>query len=204
MPELRGDFDVVVHSGDFLPNRTFGIRQVEYTFQRYWVEENASKLRAWLGVKPFLLCPGNHDYVNPVPILREVGVDAHWLEDRHLELGGVSFYGFPWVPAFADWNYEAGPVEMGRRLEPLRELLNQGAVDVVVAHSPMFGVLDRNANGTRCGSPELRKCIKDARHPPKLYLHGHIHEGVGVLGWSPKTIVSNAACSQNILTLAAS
>jgi predicted phosphodiesterase len=41
MPELRGEHDVIVHSGDMLPNRSFGISAIEETFQRYWVEEHA-------------------------------------------------------------------------------------------------------------------------------------------------------------------
>jgi len=201
MPELRGDFDVVVHSGDLLPNKTFGIRRVEETFQANWLEALAPQLKKWLGAKPFLFCPGNHDFVDPIPYLRAAGVSAHSIADCLFELKGVRFYGFPWVPVFGSWNYMVSSEERRARLAPALELLDEGKIDVFVAHGPMRGVLDRNGDGERCGSRVMREAMQNAKIPPKLFLHGHIHESAGVHGWSRGVIVSNAACVQRILTV---
>jgi len=199
MPPLSSDADVIVHSGDILPNRTFGIRPVEETFQRYWLEEHAAKIRTWIGSRPFLVCPGNHDFIDPTPYLRDAGVDAHSLCDRFLEIDGVRFYGYPWVPVFGPWNWMASPRERLARLVPAVERMDAGEIDVFVAHGPMFGVLDRNAEGERCGSRVLRDALREARFAPKFLLHGHIHEAAGVQGWSRGMIVSNAARTQRVL-----
>ncbi len=201
MPALAADGDVVVHSGDLLPNRTYGIRPVEETFQAAWLTANATRLRAWLGSRPFLFCPGNHDYVDPVPALRAAGVDAHSLAERTLEIGGVRFYGFPWTAEFCGWNWMCGPREMRERLAPAVDLLDRGEIDVFVGHGPMFGVLDRNADGERCGSKVVRDAMQIVRQPPRLFMHGHIHEAAGVQGWSRGMTVSNAATTQRVLEI---
>jgi Icc-related predicted phosphoesterase len=182
-----------------MPNRSFGIRAIEDAFQPVWLQQNAKKLRDWIGARPFVFCSGNHDYVDPVPYLRDVGVDAYCINDRHLELGGVRFYGFPWTSRFYDWNWMANTAERRMRLEPAVDLMNRGEVDVFVAHGPMFGVLDRNAKGERCGSRVMRETMQTVAVPPRMFLHGHIHESQGVQAWSRGMTVSNAATTQRVL-----
>jgi Icc-related predicted phosphoesterase len=203
LPELRDrdTVDVIVHSGDLMPNRSFGIREIEETFQRFWLEENGKRLKDWIGDKPFLYCPGNHDFVPAVPYLKDAGVDAYDLMDKLVEFGGLSFYGFPWTPKFYDWNYMCDDRELALRLQPAIELMSQGAIDVMVAHGPIFGVRDRNGEGHRCGSAIMRQAIQGARHPPRAFLHGHIHESAGLQFWSREVLVSNAATTQVILDL---
>jgi len=207
MPRLSAHADVVVHSGDFLPNVSFGMPVLEQAFQPRWLEAEGARLRAWIGNRPFLFCPGNHDFVDPVPYLRAAGVDAHSICNTFLDYEGIGFYGFPWVPVCGPygsrpaWNWMASAAERRARLAPAVELLNQGAIDVLVTHGPMRGVLDRNDYGERCGSRVLREVLQSARHPPKLLLHGHIHESAGILRWRKHTRVSNAACTQRILEI---
>lgn len=203
MLALSSEGDVIVHSGDLLPNRSFGFSAIEETFQPCWLETEADRLRAWIGSRPFLFCPGNHDFVDPVPYLRAAGVDARSICDSFLDVDGVGFYGFPWVPIFGSWNWMANSAERRHRLAPAVDLLNQGAIDVFVGHGPMYGVLDRNGNEERCGSHVVREALQDVRHPPKLFLHGHIHEAAGLIGWSRGVIVSNAACTQRVLEVRA-
>lgn len=201
LPEPEGDFDVVVHSGDMMPNRSYGIRAIEQTFQPYWLEENVSKFPRRYREKPFLYTPGNHDYVDPTPYMRAAGIDARALCQGELEVDGVVFYGHPWTPTFYDWAWMCGPSEMAGHLEPLFDLTDRGRLDVLVSHGPMFGVLDRNRQGERCGCRVLRAAMQDFHKPPKALLHGHIHEAAGHIGWSRGLQVSNAATTQRIVTL---
>lgn len=201
MPTLQSAGDVVVHSGDLLPNRSFGNRTIEHAVQRYWLEDNMTKFKPWLGKRTLLYCPGNHDFVDPVPYFRDVGVDARLLCNSFLELEGVGFYGFPWTPTFYDWNWMCGPEEMRTRLAPAVELMEQDTIDVFISHGPMYGVLDRNNQGERCGSKVVRDVMQTVNHPPKLFLHGHIHEAAGIQGWSRGMFVSNAACTQHVLSV---
>lgn len=199
MPPLLPTGDVIVHSGDLMPNRSFGIRSIEETWQPHWVAENLGRLAAWIGARPFLYTPGNHDYIDPTVALRAAGVDAHLLIG-FAEVNGVGFYGHPWTPEFCGWNWMCGAVEMAERLAWFREMNDQGAIDVLVSHGPMYGVLDRNARGHRCGCPVLKKTLQEARHLPKAMLCGHLHEANGHVMWNGMH-VSNAATTQRVVTV---
>lgn len=196
LPALDPDGDVIVHSGDLLPNRTFGIRVVEEAYQKAWIKNNAVRLRSWLGDRPFLLSHGNHDYVDAVPLLRDIGIDAHGLDDRKYTHDGVTFYGFPHIPYFAGgWNRECGKRELEHRTKDI----DLEGVDVVVAHAPIYGVLDRAQRGERCGSKPMRHRLGSDPHNVRLYLCGHIHEAAGRLRWTRDIDVSNAACIQRVV-----
>lgn len=195
---LRGSFDAVVSSGDFLPNRTFGTAVIEQSFQPCWIEDNADKLRTWIGDKPLLMTSGNHDFVSASYFLRQIGINAVNLDDHRVEFEGLIFYGFPWVPHFTgQWNYESD----SRELEARTNAIDLEGVDVLVAHSPLYGVRDMNRDGERCGSRPMRNLLQEASHVPTHYLCGHIHESAGIQAWSRGITVSNAACTQHILTL---
>lgn len=196
-PPDPDNFDVVVHSGDLMPNRTFGLKVVEETFQAYWIENTAHEFHEHYRAKPFLFVPGNHDYIDPVPALRAHGIDARSLCETSVELEGVTFYGHPWSPEFGGWNWMCGEREMGERLAPFAR---RGA-NVLVSHGPMYGVLDRNRSGHRCGCKVLRSVLQDMAEPPKALLHGHIHEAAGLMRWSRGIDVSNAARTQRIVTV---
>lgn len=198
---LEEDFDVIVHSGDMLPNRTYGNRFIEPPFQTSWLETEAPKIHPRYWTKPMLVTPGNHDFIDAVPILQSFGIDAKRLCDESVTIDGVTFYGFPWTPQFYDWNWMCGSTEMKRRLDAFLEFTESNPIDVLVSHGPIYGVLDRNDNDTRCGCMNLRKTLQSMKKPPRLLLHGHIHESAGYQEWSRVIGVSNAACTQRIVVL---
>lgn len=139
--------------------------------------------------------PGNHDYIDPTPQLRAAGIDAISLENALHIHGGVHFYGFPYVGYLAgEWNYELGEREMTHRVANIP----WEKIDVFVPHSPIYGVLDRNAQGERCGSKPLRIALQQ-QDRVRLVLHGHIHNAAGVAEWKGIHI-SNAATTQRVLT----
>lgn len=197
LPKLRTDADVVVHSGDFLPNRS-RIATIEYAFQPLWVEDNAKRLRDWLGERPLLVCSGNHDFCSPARLLQAVGIQAIDLDDKRVEHDGFIFHGFPYVPEFtSEWMHECDDEELTARTEGI----DLKGVDVLVAHSPIFKLLDKNREGGHCGSVPMRNFLKKSTHVPRWYMHGHIHESHGSTRWVRKIDVSNAATTQRVVEL---
>lgn len=189
------DCDLVVHSGDFMPNRTRGIRPVEETFQTEWLRSKLRRTREWLGDRPLYFCPGNHDFVDPTVMWREAGLTALNLELRQPEFGGLVFAGFPWVPYFTgEWNYETSEAEIGLRLEQLRPC------DVLVCHGPPKGVQDRNGN-ERCGSWALRSWCQTNSWVPKYLLCGHIHTAFGSVKWLRGITVVNSATKVRLIDI---
>lgn len=192
------DAELIVHSGDFLPNKTFGIWSIETAYQPKWIEDNSEKLKQWAGERPLLITHGNHDFINTVPHLQAIGIDAHQLDDRRHDQDGVVFYGFPHVPAFSgQWNYETSKTELTARTEAI----DLDGVNVLVAHSPIFGVLDRNSNGNRCGSIPMWNRLQNSSYVPEYFLCGHIHEAAGRQEWSRGITVYNAATAQYTIDL---
>ncbi len=197
-PDTQGE--VIVHSGDMMPNRTRGIVPIEVAYQECWTTGNLPTLARVIGSRPFLYVPGNHDYYDPCPRMREAGINAWNLNGVGLHFGtasctaGLRFAGFQYVPYFTgEWNYEVSATEMAARFDPVVAL----HPDILVCHSPIYGVLDRNVEGERCGSTVIRNRMMSLFHDgpglPKAYLHGHIHERGGSFQDWNGMLVSNAA-----------
>jgi Icc-related predicted phosphoesterase len=181
LPSLRG-VDAVVHSGDFLPNKTRGNLQTEPAYQLNWLHRYKDVLQAWMpSPMPFLFCRGNHDFMDPVPVLQSFGINAIDITNKFVEVSGVGFYGFPYIPRIAgEWFGELEMRPMQKELETLVRVLDSLLrPDVLVCHGPMYNVLDL-AGGERCGSKDLAHAVFSvAKHFPKHFLCGHIHESHG-------------------------
>jgi len=207
------DHDLVVCSGDLLPDRYPRKADRERYNLPYSLPGSPAHQERWLRTqqtrfvdlargKPFLFCPGNHDFFDPVPILREWGIEAYDLTERVVEVAGWRFYGFPYCPwAGGVYNYEIKPPEMRGRLDSMLGFLHSDAFDVLVAHCPPFGVLDTAKDGQQYGNTAMRDAFApEENRRPLLYLCGHIHPSAGV-----KTVrdmpVSNAATTKRVLVL---
>jgi hypothetical protein len=122
--DLEGDFDVVIHSGDLFPNHCFGPKrvwstlEVEKAFQTDWLKGRIETIKEWIKGKPFLFCSGNHDFIDPCPILIAAGITAINLDDKVTEFEGHTLYGLPWVPFIEGvWNFELMDVEMREEID---------------------------------------------------------------------------------------
>lgn len=207
-------FDVVVCSGDFMPDRyltkdeQIRLNQEHrrpaspYT-QKVWLARNVNRLKVLCGNKPFLFCPGNHDFMDPIYDLRAMGVDAHSLVDSVIDVGGLKWTGFPYVPWIGpEWAFSTEAPRMLGLVDTLVERCNKEGVDVLVTHAPPFGSLDVNGWGQHCGITALRNALDYGRFvkPLKAILCGHIHQSAG---WDNLngTVISNAAVTVHMLPL---
>ena len=185
IPELDLDgIDAVVNSGDFLPNKTHGgnsyYLSLEEQFQAAWIHSNRDELCEMVPYRiPFLICRGNHDFVNPADHL--AGMQMHDLSGKLVEICGIKFFGFPYTPWLAgNWWGELTERQEEHAMEGLLLVLERDKPDVLVSHGPMHGILDRNKYAEHCGSTKLRKLLMHTtKHLPKVMLHGHIHEHAG-------------------------
>lgn len=218
---LDEPFDCIVHSGDMMPNTPNGIRLLEESYQTRWVEENAPKFHPRYRGVPVFITPGNHDFIDPTPIMREAGIDARYLCEEVLTYRGVRFYGHPWTPERSGrWNWKAhSEEEMAWKLRGAESLMDgidpDEGIDVFVSHGPMRGVLDWTRSHVEAGTyeiehvgcPVLLKTMQAAFVRPKALLHGHIHDAAGVTQWHQwptattraPMLVSNASLTQRVV-----
>ena len=106
--------DVVVLAGDVAPLKGRGPWHIND--QKKWINK---RFREWTSSYPgiqFVVIPGNHDFYPIAHILfKDHGIDwkyefspnVHFLGDSGAEIGGVKFYGTPWVPIISySWAFE--------------------------------------------------------------------------------------------------
>ena len=175
--------DVVVIAGDIAPLRRRGPWHVND--QKKWINKT---FKEWTASYPdirFVVVPGNHDYF-PVAHTFFPDVENDWgyefspnvnfLIDSGVEIGGVKFYGSPWIPIISHlWAFEAEPDELKDWFSKI-----PAGLDVLVTHAPPFIPecdVDRSlqTNSRHFGSPELTEAI--AEKQPRFVFCGHIHSG---------------------------
>jgi Icc-related predicted phosphoesterase len=83
--------------------------------------------------------------------------NAEYLQDQVHEYRSVRFYGAPWTPELVDWAYYLDDDELRARWE-----LIPNDVEILITHTPPYGVLDRNTAGRNCGCRELHNRLSSS------------------------------------------
>jgi Icc-related predicted phosphoesterase len=174
-PELEGG-DLLIVAGDLTTNNT----ETQYDLFGRWLLKQNYKIK--------VIVAGNHDGL----LQREnVGIaDAEYLCDDGIEFEGLKIWGSPWTKWFEGVNPHCTAFMLKTEQE-LNEKwsLIPNDIDIVVTHSPMYGIFDTVADrynkigrkpklSLSCGCPYLRKHVLD-RVKPRLHVCGHIHEHGG-------------------------
>jgi Icc-related predicted phosphoesterase len=184
VPQIKElTYDIVVMSGDMIKNSS-RVKTENEISQPKWLELNKGKFEEIVGSRPFLFCEGNHDFVDPTPIIGGINISY-----KQVEVMGYKFYGFPAIPFIkGEWNHETLPKQMG---ELSHEVL---ACDILVCHCPLAGLLDVAGYGNGF----LANRFNYELDWPKAILCGHYHETHGITKIDD-CIVSNAATTYHIV-----
>lgn len=122
-----------------------------------------------------ILVAGNHDVCfERDPTLAKSLLDKNiiYLQDEGVELDGVKFYGSPWQLPFMDWAFNLPEDELRRKFERI-----PNDVDVLITHSPPYGILDSVRKDEHLGSKSLLERAYQVK--PQYHIFGHIHHGYG-------------------------
>lgn len=162
--------DVIVHSGDITMN---GSAREAMDFMDWFCNlEYAHKI----------FIAGNHDICLYGATIDGLDKNCHYLCNSSVTIQGLTFYG---IPMFSK------DCTSGRQKQFYEHIPD--AVDVLITHSPPYGILDYDGRVTY-GSEDLLARLVFLQ--PKLHLFGHIHPANGVLTLG-STIFSNAAILGN-------
>ena len=146
--------DVVVHSGDFTMTGT---------------EQEALDFLNWFCDLPYahkvFIC-GNHDDCLYGANIDGLDTNVHYLCNSGVEIDGVKFYG---VPMFM------GDCITDRQQRNIAKVPSD--TDILITHSPAYGILDFDDN-INYGDEQLLAKIIEIH--PRLHLFGHIHAQHGI------------------------
>lgn len=204
LEELLGTIeglDLWIDTGDFFPNKTRGVRDVETTYQRRWatswtnIAARIAKICIARGIK-VLSVSGNHDYTSLVGLLRQAGMTEGTAYDlssaeRSVRLCGLQFAGFreiPWLEG--EWN---GEQHLGEFKNIVDRAMSHDP-DVLLTHCPPDGILDAMGfKDAHEGIPYLTSYLMNHPHNARYHLFGHIHESGGKTIERGGILFSNAA-----------
>ena len=119
-----------------------------------------------------MVVPGNHDTGTEAAALARAGrgegetllEHATLLRGEQVQVAGLTLAGLPHTLDpfhLAWWAHKAEEEEMERRGAGVE------GVQVLVSHSPPWGVGDTNRSGRHCGSRGLRRAVEGLGRPPE-------------------------------------
>ena len=182
--------DVIVHSGDFTSNG------------RFLEMEDFIEWFSSLGFEQLILIAGNLDEffqrvirMHWLEVLKKKNI--HYLEDSHVTIDNVKFYGTPWQPEFCNWAFNLPRGKL--LLEKWKMIPND--TDVLVTHTPPYGVLDTIIPNSELGDGNLG-CFDlysevMNRINPRLHIFGHIHGSYGIETVGSTTFVNASLLNED-------
>ena len=156
--------DILIHAGDCTDG---GTRNETENFLK-WFSSQPHKHK--------ILVPGNHDFFfEKIEQLKKVPDNIELLMDRGLKIEGYQFWGSPVSPGLYNWAFNR---ERGSEIRKHWNLI-PGETDVLITHTPPYGILDEISSGVKLGCEELLKALTTVK--PKFHLFGHIHHAAGTV-----------------------
>ena len=170
------DADIVVHSGDFTMN---GSEQEAIDFLNWFCD---------LDYPHKIFICGNHDECLYGANIDGLDGNVHYLCNSGIELYGIKFYGVP--------KFMSDCITKQQSLNYAQIPIN---ADVLITHTPPFGILDFDDN-INYGSDELLSRIEVVK--PRMHLFGHIHAQHGMKVLNGITFSNGAVMNADYSSLA--
>lgn len=157
----------------------------------------------WLGELPNrekIVIAGNHDMTlyehndRFIAYGHDVITNAIYLENSDVEIDGYTFYGSPYSPSI-----NGASEHIYRKLfgfNASRDIMrdrwgNPQDADVLITHSPPFGILDIQKQGFHVGDEALTGLLPECEL--KYHFFGHIHEAYGTYIHENGTVFANTS-----------
>lgn len=166
----------------------------EFLYCQKFMQRLKNKYRALAWI------PGNHDWgfearATEIPGMKIAPIRMTLIREPRLTIIGESLSTAIDVPHLAKmWAHTTADANVD--LEAWR---GKSYADIVVSHSPPFGILDVVPGNRHIGSRGLLKYIE--RHRPKLVIVGHVHECGGLHMNYKGTQIYNVATMWRVIDL---
>jgi Icc-related predicted phosphoesterase len=102
-------------------------------------------------------------------LVKQSMCNATYLDNDVCEIHGLKIYGTPYSKTYGRWSFMKSEEDLDREWAKIPE-----GIDILVVHTPPFGVLDLVEGAGHVGSVTLADHIFN-RVKPKLVVCGHLH-----------------------------
>jgi len=151
--------------------------------------EYVTKFLPWIAKTKYrkrIVIAGNHDnLLEKGEIPTKVLADFEYLCDSGTEFEGLKIWGSPWSKTFAGMNPHCKAFTKDTEEELAEKwALIPDNIDLLITHSPSYGVLDVVRREVFCGERDEHtgsdSLVKHAAKPNvRLHVFGHIHQQYG-------------------------
>jgi Icc-related predicted phosphoesterase len=158
--------------------------------------DDGTQFLAWLNALPYKhkICvfgnhDGNYDYT-----LQQVSKydNITFLNNEEIIINGIKIWGSPYSVQFLDWWFMRPDNELAEIWKNIPD-----DTDILMTHTPTFGILDKTDDGINAGSMSLFNRITEL-HNLKCHASGHIHE------WGGKCAIIDYPPLKNVMFINAS
>lgn len=167
-PDLEGG-DLLIVAGDLTAADT----QNQHMEFLSWISAQPYRKKIWIA--------GNHDnYLIGTKFIPIKDLGLEYLCDSGTEFEGLKIWGSPWTKNFTGQNPKCKAFGLDLDVQMMEKWqLIPPDTDILITHTPPFGVLDRsNRHSRRFGCPKLADKLINM-HGLELHVFGHIHGGYG-------------------------
>lgn len=165
--------DMFVYAGDFTlnidPNPLSDEIKKKTQIFLNWMSRQPQKYKILIG--------GNHDFFAErkfAEFKTMLPSNIIYLNNEVVEIEGLKIFGSPNTANLPGWAFGDFEHNMNNYYDKI-----PSDVDVLITHSPPYGILDLSSSGNRYGSKTLLEKMKEIK--PKINMFGHVHESYGSL-----------------------
>lgn len=156
--------DAIIHSGDFCH---YGSNDDMNDFLKWYKE---------LEFETKILIGGNHDFfaAEQSELFKEkLPKEVIYLNDSGVMIKGIKIWGSPVQPDLVGWAFGK---ERGKEMKIHWDLI-PADTEILITHTPPYGILDKSRSGKSIGCEELSKRLEKLQI--KFHVFGHVHASYG-------------------------
>ena len=156
--------DAIIHSGDFCH---YGSDDDMYDFLQWYKE---------LEFETKILIGGNHDFFAAEQSEKFKDLlpkEIIYLNDSGTSINGIKIWGSPVQPDLIGWAFGK---QRGNEMKIHWDLIPED-IEILITHTPPFGILDKPRSGKSIGCEELSKRLEKLK--VKYHIFGHVHASYG-------------------------
>jgi len=181
--------DILIHAGDFCNHGTY--QEVEQFAK--WISWQPAGRKVVVAGNHDLFCEKHYDLTK----LTFSRLRVTYLENQTTVIDGIKIFGSPFSPEFFNWAF------MHPRFEMYDKVWSKVPkdVNVLIAHGPMYGVLDKvdkkyanEDSDFHVGCKGLSKRVAELKEL-RLLVSGHIHCSRGIVKGTPD-IINASICNE--------